>query len=81
MFLGCAGTQCSHVWKQTIAAKSPGSVLRNITHWKGLKNDNKSSSAEVVEAVNTRTTNKRKTVLTMKDKFQEAEYLDVNPRD
>lgn len=72
--LGCARTLCSHVWKQTIAAKSPGSVLRNTAHWKGLKNDNKSPSAEVVAAVNTITTN-RKTVLTIKDEFQEAECL------
>lgn len=79
--LGCARTLCSHVWKQTIAAKSPRSVLRSTAHWTGLKKNNKSTSAEVVAAVNTITTNKRKTVLTIKDEFQEAECLDVNPRE
>jgi len=56
-------------------------VLRNITHWKGVKNNNKGLTAEVVAAVNTVMTNQRKTFLTFKDKFQEAECLDVNPRD
>lgn len=77
----CARTLLSHVWKQTIAAKSLGSVLRNITHWKGLKNNNRSPTAEVFAAVNTVTINQRKTFLTIKDKFQEVECLDVSARD
>lgn len=56
-------------------------MLRNIMYQKGLKNNNRSQTAEMLAAVNTIMTNQRKTFLTIKDKFQEAECLDVNPRD
>lgn len=71
----------SHVCKQLVIAKSLGSMLRNIMYQKGLKNNNRSQTAEMLAAVNTIMTNQRKTFLTIKDKFQEAECLDVNPRD
>lgn len=48
---------------------------------KGLQNNNKGPTAEVFAAMNTIITNQRKTFLSIKAKFQEAECLDGNPRD
>lgn len=74
-------TLLSCIWKQTVIAKSLGSMLRNIMYQKGLQNNNKGPTAEVFAAMNTIITNQRKTFLSIKDKFQEAECLDGNPRD
>lgn len=75
------GLLLSHVWKQIVVAKSSESMLRNIMYQKRLKNNNRSPTTEMFAAVNTIMTNQRKIFLTIKDKFQEAECLDVNPRD
>lgn len=56
-------------------------MLRNIMYQKGLKNNSKGPTAEVFAAMNTIITNQRKTFLSIKTKFQEAECLDGNPRD
>lgn len=56
-------------------------MLRNIMYQKGLQNNSKGLTAEVFAAMNTIITNQRKTFLSIKDKFQEAECLDGNPRD